>query len=545
MCVTLLSAGALVGSPSASASPVGFASAVGWTKAPFPSPTTTSSATSRAISRATGVPPGQPAADPAEDPAVEYERRRALVENDAEGLWELYEWCQEQELTREGKSCLRQILKLSPTHKRANEALGHIYYDGQWFKTQKKLDDYKREEEKRKAEEEGLVRWKDEWVRAEDLPFLEKGLVRDQDGEWVDLETIRRIAEGWTKQDLNWISPEEKVKVDQGLWKVGDQWLSLEDANKAHSVIGEWWVIPTDHFLIKSTCDRKVILDAANEMERAYKDIARVYGSSPAEQVPVYLLRSADQYGKFAAGERGVRSVTETHGLSSVHYAYFGDVILEAGENGTEWIQAGVGYWDADVEHGDRWGRFSARNAAAQSLAEALDPSEKANAKFIKEGRKGLDEKDFRAYYAEKLIPEWFRIGAVSYAERYFVDATVDRGGNPYWVREGSIQNILNKGGLDTVDTILKSTVTVDDPEGAAKLLNERGLLLAFILDGKHPELLKAHGALKAALRPTDVGGEGKKGEKGQREQAVKKAVEALETALRAAESDLRKFANV
>ncbi|MEM7517826.1 MAG: hypothetical protein AAF368_13000 [Planctomycetota bacterium] len=389
----------------------------------------------------------------AEDPEAEYDRRRKEVDDDEDGLWDLYEWCEENDLGRQGRACLRRIVKLSPNHKRANEALGYINYDGQWFKNQKKLDAYKKKEELRKAEEEGLVRWKDGWVPQEDLPYLRQGLTKDDSGEWVDAETLEKEAAGWVKQDLVWVSPEEREKMRAGLWKIGEEWKTLEEANEFHSKLDQEWVIPTDHYILHATTTRKSALETGKLIERSFKDLTKIFGQSPSLPVHVFLLNSKDQYGMFAGGSRGQREATETHGLSSVHSAYLGELIFmpsPAGE--VDWRPSGVGFWDEKDPNGERWGPFSARHAAGHSFVEGIDSSPRAREKAM--SGKGMTEKDLANFYKEKRIPNWFRIAGITYAERYYVDAFVQQGGDPHWARAWSIQNILNKGGLDPLKAL-------------------------------------------------------------------------------------------
>lgn len=474
------------------------------------------------------VPRPASAASAAEDPKEEYKRRRDEAGEDVAKLWELYEWCEAFGLDKEGRSCLRAIIKEDKDHEQARKALGHIYYDGQWFTTQKKLDAYKKKEEKRRAEEEGLVKYEGEWVKAEDLPFLKKGMVRNEDGEWIDAEQAKREAEGWIQQDLTWVPPSDKEKIDQGLWKCDDKWLPLEEANKFHSKLNSWWTIPTDYFVVYTTCDRDVAMKAADEMARAFRELSRIYGSSPADKIPVVVMRSQAQYSQLAGGINGQRNPTESHGLSSIHYAYFADVLFVQGERDSiEWLRSGVGFWDPSAENGDAFGPHSVRHAAGQSFAEAMDPSPKTVAKFDAEGPTSIEIDDF---YDEKNVPEWFRSGAVTYAERYFVDNLVRAGGNANWAREWSIQNILNKGGLRSVSDIIDGRLTSDNVDDSAKLLNERGLLIAFMIDGDNVDVKQAHGAVKAAL---------KKGENGKAE------FKALAKALEKAEGELRKFAGI
>jgi hypothetical protein len=81
------------------------------------------------------------------------------------------------------------------------------------------------------------------------------------------------------------------------------------------------------------------------------------------------------------------------------------------------------------------------------------------------------------------------------------VDTTVGVGGDANWRRTWSVGNIAGKGGLDPLDKIFACKLTVDDPTGSGKLINECGLLVAFVLDGKCTPVVNKHAAFKDALR--------------------------------------------
>jgi hypothetical protein len=279
------------------------------------------------------------------------------------------------------------------------------------------------------------------------------------------------------------------------LWKCGEKWLSLEDANRYHSEVGRWWIIANERFIIYSTCDRKHTELALEHCERAYRDLMRVFGKTPAQAVPVIVLNSTDQYGMFARAELGNQQ-PEVRGMSSAHGSFMAESYIEFLGSGQ--TLPGVAYWDASNEAGARFGEMFVRHAAGQSFAEALDPSPKAVAKLLKaEGINSFGE----AFWNEKQIPAWFRYGAAVYAERYALDSTVAVGGNQAYRREWSVTNITNKGGLDPLDRIFKFEVSVDKLDAAMKLYNEAGLLVAFALDGKCAEVQAKLGALKEAIK--------------------------------------------
>lgn len=458
----------------------------------------------------------------------EYEQKRKAAGEDAAKLWDLYLWCKGKGLEKEGRSTLRQILKVDRDHKEANEALGNVFHDGKWFPSQKKVDEYKKEKEEKAAKEKGLVRFKGAWVPKDDVPFLQKGLVKNEQGEWVDAEGEKKRAEGWVKQDFTWISPEEKPHLEKGEWKCGDQWMSLEEANMFHADLEQWWRIPGEHFKLLTTCDREVVTQKVQKnLEFAWEDLVRIYGKEPSSPVTVLILRDQAQYEAYAAGNPDSGIIpTESYGISSVHYAYFADLGVDYGTE--ELSPMGVSYWDASTEAGNHWGIHSVRHALGQSFADAIDPSPKA----LEKAREA-QEPDPKAFWAEKKLPEWIRWGAAAYAERYFIDTLVNAGGNSRWAREWSVSNIVGRGGLRPLKEIFQCDVTNEGGPDSQKLINEIGLVMAFIVDGDCVPVKAKFKALQEAIRD------------GKDARAITLASNALQAEVEKHETELRKFAGI
>ena len=457
----------------------------------------------------TPVPPSAtplPAALQDQDRKAEYEALREEAEGDADKLWKVYDFCDAYGLSREGRSVLRAIIKVDDS-KKAHELLGEIFHDSKWFANERKVEDYKRKKLEEEAKSQGKVVYKGELVDPEDLPYLERGMVRTEDGTWMRAEDYERQQQGWLRQDLEWVSPDEAGNIDKGLYKCGEEWLALEEADTYHAEIGKWWRIPSDHFVVYSTCTREITDRAIWEAERIYKDLTRIFGRAPEGQVMMLVLRSPGQYNQFAQGSG----------------AFFAEIWAEPYYSG--FTGAGVAYWDTSDNASYAFGRTFVRHAAGQSFVEALDPSPKALASMASGGGSSAD------FWHEKRFPKWFRYGGAVYVERYFVDSTNpdDQGGPLAW-RSWSINNIANKGGLDPLERIYDFELSLDDLENSSKLMNQAGLLVAFVVDAECKPVVAKHLALKDAVRK----GKG-----------VDKAVKALEKEIIKQESELRKFAGL
>ena len=468
----------------------------------------------------------------------DFDSRRKAAAGDLELLWELVDWCEARGLQKERDRVLRDVIKLEPDDAKARELLGHVEYDGQWFTTAKKLEAYKKKKEReerkaleREAKEKGWVRYGDTWVDPNNVPKLEAGFVRAEDGTWVSPEELQKIEAGWKRQDLVWVSPEEASQLDAGLWKCGDEWLELEAANRYHSELDRWWRIPDGYFTLWTTVDRELAYKAQDRMQIAYRDLVRLFGVTPVDPPNVLIVRNSDQYRKFTEGAGDPPLPRSLSGLSSVHGSFFADFWIDP-EVG--FVGAGVSYWNPDNEADDRFGNLWCRHAAGLSFVEGIDPSPEALAAL----QAGDAQTFAQGFWDEKVLPNWLRYGAASYVERYYHDSFVGPDGDPLWARKWSVSNIAGRGGLDALDTILELKLTPDDVEGSAKRLNEAGLLVAFLLDGQSAAMTKEHQKFKAAMKAWRKNPA--KGASG-----VEKAVKGLERAFKKNWKDLQAFAGI
>jgi len=452
----------------------------------------------------------------------DYDAKRSEAGKDPVMLWELSLWCTAYGLDKEAKSCARAVVKYEEGHKEARAHLGHIFYEGEWFTSESRLEKHKKKEEERVAKAKGLVKHGEGWVTPEDLPFLKKGLVKDETGRWVDKETREKILAGWIKQDAEWVHPDQADKIEAGLWKCGEEWLDTKKADAYHAKFSSWWVIPDEVFLLHTTISRELAEQAQPHLHLALREVKRALGVAPTTPVNVALLKDSKQYGSFAGGnEVKGRAPMEASGKSSCHYAFMAETWIDP-TLGVH-MGAGVGYCEELTD--SSFGPFSVRHAAAIGILEQLDPSPKFLEKLMKDPSK-FNLADF---YKEKRLPDWVRDGVCSYAERWLVDSTVKRGGNANWIREWSAQNIVAKGGMRPIKKLFTEKVDVNNPD-SAKLLNERGMLIAFLIDGDVDELKGKHFELKQKF---------KKGE------PVDQTIKDIEKLIIKHEQELRKFAGL
>ncbi len=380
-----------------------------------------------------------------------------------------------------------RVVELDPDNERAREALRHHRYDGRWFETYVELAKYKREEEAR-MKEQGLVRWKEDWVPEGDLAFLRMGFVRDGQQTWAhpaDAARAAQVAEWeaagyrFRADDSSWIAPEDFEQWTALLWKCGDEWVDMEAANAFHANAATPWELTGEHFQVRTTCAWNYGNAARWHADQVHAHLVRLFGVEPATRPTLLVLNSLDQYNTAAGGV-----MIDSEGLSSLHGAYFADGALDASVQPTRYSGIGVSYWEAGDPKVEGWGPFWVRWAAAQSFVEALDPSWNAASTRVVAGANG-DLQSFGAqFWGEKRIPRWLRYGAASYVERFLPNPQAAEGADPWDLRTFAFAELKKDGGLRQLPEVFTFRLTLQDTPGSTRLYSEAGLLVSFLLDG-------------------------------------------------------------
>jgi len=444
------------------------------------------------------------------------------------------------------KKTYKRIVEVDPNHEEAHKALRHHFYDNKWFESYAELSKYRREEAA-KMKEKGLVKFKDGWVSEADLPYLNMGWVKDDNGKFVDpvaAAQAKKVAEWkaagyeFRADDSTWIAPADKSKWTPTTWKCGEEWLDTEKANEFHSQIGQWWQREGDHFVCWSTCEWEGANWAVWYADQSYGDLVRLFGVQPAKKPHFVVLNSLDQYNQAAGGQPPL--LPETEGISSVHGAYFADAFLipDQETQAVQYLGCGVSYWDRKDEKLRAWGPFWLRWAAAQSYCEAIDPSWLAVSELVAAATGGA-QPSASSFWTEKKIPRWMRYGAAAYCERYMKDPEATEGGNPWSLREFAFSQLKAGGSMHKVEDIFAFGLDLNDIENSARLYQEAGLVVSYLLDGADGDkkLREKHQAFKAALKGT-LAGTAKPKE-------LPDAVEALQKELAKNEKDIKKFAGL
>ncbi|MEM9379580.1 MAG: hypothetical protein AAGB93_06470 [Planctomycetota bacterium] len=471
-----------------------------------------------------------------------FDERYRAARDDPDALWDLFEWCTEPERAaaseKDARRVLRRIVALEPNHVRARNQLGHVRADGRWFESERALERYRRVADVEAKKARGFVRFRRNYVHPDAVPRLRKGLRFDPEhGMWLAQRDRRRLEKGWRLQDETWIRPEDGARVDAGDWYVDGEWMALERAERLRSSVDRKWVVPGPYFRVHATTRRAVVGRAEAEMDGAVDDLRRVFGVEPLFPLDVCLLRTEEQYDRLAVGDaEGERAPTQMRGLHVVRPAYFAESWFEPDGRGARFAGMGVTYWNEDQEHGDLYGVHNARLAAGLAYVEAIDPSPLALAATLESMEdaeaSGVPDDHAARCEREKRLPSWLRWGGAVYAERFFVDhdAAADR--SRTWPREWSVDNLRGLGGLAPLPRVLSASVDPADLDGARKLLIERGLVVAFVVDGGDEQVEQAHDALKAALAARD-------------DEAIRTAARALEDVLVGRRDAILRFAGL
>ncbi len=469
--------------------------------------------------------------------ADEYDTKLAEAGEDVDKLWELQKWCKEQGRNSDARKVLKKIVSIDGENEAARKALGHHFYDGKWFSSRTELSVYRRAEEKRMRDEKGLIRMGDEWVPIAEAPFRRMGWAKDEEtGRYLSpgrtalkVQEAKYREEGYQQQDLNWVHPDDFDKWREGLWKCGEEWKTAEEADAYHANIATAWRIPSEkrHFVLMSTCKREAAWLAAWWADQTYSDLVRLYGVKPHEAPTVVVVNGVDQYNTVAAGsqELGIPP-SENSGWSSIHHAFFGEMLFDATSGSPEYNGSGVCYYDENDPKLKPWGQHAVRHAAALSYAEKIDPSWDAISRMVSNAGSG-GQAALGNFWEEKKIPMWMRYGGASFVERYFHDPYAE---NKDWATQWPPGLHKEAGGPRPLKDVFATGLDAADMPGSSKWLNETGLVVSFILNGRNADVSAAHGAFKQALKS---GGD------------TEAAVEALQEALLKHEGEPRKYAGM
>lgn len=473
----------------------------------------------------------------AQDPG--FDAKLAAAGKDVAKLVELAEASVKAGKDEDARKAWRKVLEVDSKHEDAHKGLRHQLYDGKWFESLTELAKYKREETAR-MKAKGLARYGEQWVPDAELPFLQMGWTKDDKGAFVDPVEVERVKKNaeleaagskYRPDDSSWVAPADFDKWEKLLWKCGDEWVDMAKANEYHAKLEHPWQLTSDHFALTTTCDWDGGNLARWHAEKAYPELVRLFGCAPKAKVDVVVLNGLAQYNEVAGN---TPLFPEADGFSSLHGAYFADLLFDASTKPARFQGCGVSYWDRKDPKISAWGPYWARWAAAQSFIDAIDPSWAAIGERVAAAAAGgapAAAPDFApVFWAEKKLPRWLRYGAASYVERFMKNPEAAEGTDPWTLRVFALAELKKGGGLRKLDEVFAFKLDLKDIPGSSRLYQEAGLIVSYLLDGAPGKDLAAKlEAFQAALK------NGKKDE-------MAKAVEALQKAIVKSEKELRKY---
>ena len=457
------------------------------------------------------APPAVPSSVLPQETRSEKDAEKKIVEagDDVQALLALAEGWKGAGQKDFARLAFERVLELDPENEAAHKGLRHHFYAGQWFESYASLSKFKREEAKR-MKEKGFVRFRDEWVREGDLPFLQMGWTKVGDRFRNPVEIAAEAqareltAKGYQQraEDSSWVAPSDFDKWKEGLYRVEGEWVSGEEADAYHAGFAHPWRYRGKHFIAQTTCDHIPAASVVWWADATWDSLVRLFGVEP-ETMPVFAcLRSLEQYNAFAAGdsEAGVPAA-ESGGFSSFHFAFRGDLwFVPPTETNPipEYIGGGVAFYDVSDPSLQPWGQYAARYAAGISFAEWVDRAWGTIGETI--AAKGVGLQPSRVW-EEKRIPRWLFYGGASYVERFFRDTAAEKaGGDPWGVRNWAIGQLAAAGDLDPLEELFEMRLDLNDAAGSSRRLQEVGLLTAFVLDGGCKPVEEAHASFREAM---------------------------------------------
>lgn len=242
----------------------------------------------------------------------EYKQRLAEIDpRDAEAHYQLGLWCKSNKLNREATRSFKKAITLEPQHEGAHKALGHVQVGDVWMSKAdaKRAADVAKSNEMR---EKGLVQYKGDWVKPEDIEYIEKGYVKYEpeggEAQWVSKDDLKKLEKGLVKYDGRWVSKEDADNLAKGLFKVNGNYVPKEEANKFHSEWENAWELPSEHYMLVTNKDYDYAIDVLDKAEKTYAELAKFFGDEPqlyGDKLYIYMFSSIEEYNQFGRDNAG------------------------------------------------------------------------------------------------------------------------------------------------------------------------------------------------------------------------------------------------
>ncbi len=202
-------------------------------------------------------------------PPEEFKARLREAGNDENKLWEVAQYAKEQHLKDDYETALLRIVDANPKHKDAHEALGHVYFNGEWYPPDVA--------EREKA--------------AYEKKMIESGKVF-YDGTWMNPDSAKRL-QGYEKYEGEWLLIPDIYK--------------LKSAKLAPELLNcTFQTLESKHFQLRVPKDDGAGEELLKLLETQFDDFMAVFKPNPIETkilceypVVVYILPEAKLVAKF------------------------------------------------------------------------------------------------------------------------------------------------------------------------------------------------------------------------------------------------------
>ncbi|MFH1422596.1 MAG: DUF1570 domain-containing protein [Planctomycetota bacterium] len=229
---------------------------------------------------------------------VEFKNRHSnLPKNDADALFKLGVWCEENKHDKEAKECFEEAIKIDSNHSDARDRLGFKKYKSEWYT------------EENYYKEIGWTNYGGIWMPVEDKEKYEVGLVKRDDGKWV-------TKEEWDEEQKH-IKPKPKPKpVDGKEVEEGDdsgdpaaeaRLRERENKNPIPEKINERkaWIqeqlkvwrhhIESEHYIFLTNAPPDAARNYAKMMDKVYEEYCKIFGYKEKQKVPFLVHLHANQ----------------------------------------------------------------------------------------------------------------------------------------------------------------------------------------------------------------------------------------------------------
>lgn len=417
-------------------------------------------------------------------------QKESAAAKDPDQMFEVGKWAEAQGLAAEAKRLFQAVLKLDPTHKAANEALGNELVDGKWM-TSKDAAAARKKLLEAEYRAKGMVEVGGVWVEKDQVADAKKGIYFHE-REIVSKEEKMALMSGMVRhpETGELIEPKHLEKAQAKLFPIGTEgrWASEAEADRYHADPGRPWIVRSGHCTLVSTLPLAKLQEVKQFADRGVERLQPILGYSntrPSLRPTILIAATTEEYNTY-----GTRFGDET----SAYGAFLADQRVQMRLPYQGDVRPAVCHWEKS------WGPYYLRHAAGMGYLAGLCAVA------------GVDS------------PLWFLQGCGSYASRFENDHDAGWYGKQH----------LAKGGVKDLKGWFNSFAINGEMEPTARDFNiyQAGLMISFAAHGGDDKATQAMQEITAAFAE----GKGK---------AIEKGIDKLRSLLIGKEDEIRNHLQV